>query len=79
MIITRERINGNSASLFEEAIGHYQIVQRNLQQVRVMFPFPWGNEINDKERRQKTVACLKDARKAEEAGLESLEKIVTAL
>ena len=75
----RERINGNTASLFEEAIGHYQTVQQNLQQVKEMFPFPWGDEINDKERCRKAVAYLKDARKAEEAGLKSLGKIVAAL
>jgi len=75
----RERLNGETGPLFEEAIGHYQTVQQNLQQVREMFPFPAGSELSDKERCQKAVECLKDARKAEESGLKSLEEIVAAL
>ena len=74
-----QRIDGKTGPLFEEAIGHYQIVQQNIHQVKDLFPLPWGDEIKDKERCQKAVGYLKDARKAEEAGLKSLEKIVKAL
>ena len=74
-----ERINGKTASLFEEAIGHYQTVQRNLQQVADLFPFPWGNEIDDEERCRSAVKYLGNAKKVEESGLRILEKILGEL
>jgi len=74
-----ERIDGKASPLFEEAIGHYQTVQRNLQQVKELFPFPWGNEIDDEERCRSAVKYLGNAKKGEEAGLRILEKIVSEL
>lgn len=74
-----QRIDGKTSPLFAEAIGHYGTVQQNLQQVKELFPFPWRDEINDKERCQKAIINLKEARQAEEFGLRVLEKIVSKL
>ena len=76
----RERIDGSTDSLFDEATASYQTVAEELRKVSELFPFPpKGNHVNDEERCKSAVAHLRTARNAEEAGLEMLGKIAAAL
>jgi len=78
----KERINGKTGTLFDEAAGHYEAVHENLQKVAELFPFPLNrstDNVTDSELVQTTIKHLSDARKAEEAGLNSLEQIVKEL
>ncbi len=74
------RIGGKPGSLFDEAREHYRIVADNLKKVSETFPFPpKGDEIKDAARCKVAIEHLTNAREAEELGLKSLEKIVSAL
>ena len=77
----RGRLNGTAGPLLDEAAGHYGDVHARLQQVCELFPFtpPKEDEVVDRSRCQEAVAYLRAARKSEEAGLETLERIVAAL
>jgi hypothetical protein len=76
----KERLKGKSAPLFDEAVEHYQAVQRNLERVAELFPFtPNSGVIEDAERCRTAQEYLKNAREAEEAGLGSLGKIAKEL
>ena len=73
----KERIGGGAGTLFDEAAGHYETERESLQKVSDLFPIHlnYANEpIKNTELSAKAVAHLKNAGKAEEAGLKSLEK-----
>jgi hypothetical protein len=74
-----KRLNGKVSPLFEGAAQRYSAVYKNLEKVSNMFPFPLGNEIADKERCDKAVNYLKNARKEEKVGLGLLNEVVMAL
>ena len=67
--------------LFDEAIGHYQIVSEHLKKVAETFPFKKrkDNYIKDENRRRTAIESLKTARQAEEAGLKNLRRIADRL
>jgi len=74
----KERIGGNTHELFEEAAGHYETERESLQKVSELFPIHlnYANEpIKDTMLSQKAIEHLKNAGKAEEAGLKSLERL----
>jgi hypothetical protein len=79
----RLRMDGELKLLFEEALGHYEIVAQNLRKVSETFPFKGpgteGDEIKDPVRCRAALEYLENARKAEESGLRSLEKILGKL
>jgi len=76
----QERIGGRSDALFEEAVGHYEMVAQNLTKVSETFPFPpKGDEIKDADRCRTALKFLRDAQNAEESGLRALEKILSEL
>lgn len=77
----KDRLDGSVASLFEKALGHYQVVAENLNQVAETFPFH-GHQpehMQDETRRHQAIKYLSLAREAEAAGLKALEKIVAQL
>lgn len=74
----RERINGKTSTLFDEATKNYESVYENLKKVSELFPLQSNltmDTITDSELINRAINYLTDARKAEEAGLSSLEKI----
>ena len=74
------RLGGKFSSLFDEATEHYEVIAQNLQRISELFPFPpKGEEIKDAIRCRDAIECLTKARKAEELGLKSLEKIMMKL
>ncbi len=74
------RVDPELGPLFDEAIGHYQNVSRNIETVSNMFPFPpEGGEVEDSELCLSATQYLKAARDAEESGLATLEKIASEL
>lgn len=78
----RTRLRGRASALFDEGTEHYQVVADRLG--KVSESYPWAPEDGDRtipfdKQCQETVEWLKEARKAEEAGLGALEKIVTVL
>jgi len=77
----KERLDSKLDPLFDEAISHYDVVARQLNQVKELFPFMTRKpeHIQDEARRNKAIEALKTAREAEEKGLESLQKIVDAM
>jgi len=78
----KERIGGKTSTLFDEAAGHYEVVHDNLQKISELFPIPSNRSmdtISDSELIQAAIKHLRDARKAEEAGLNSLKQIVKEL
>ncbi len=76
----KERIDGKLSPLFDEATSHYEMVAHCLNNVSEAFPFPpKGEEIKDVNRLQTARKFLKDARRAEELGLKTLERIVAEL
>ena len=78
----KERLNDFKLDpLFDEAISHYDVVARQLNQVKELFPFMTRKpeHIQDEARRNKAIEALKTASAAEEKGLESLQKIVDAM
>ena len=76
----RERVDGATGPLFDEAATHYELVARRLEEVVKMFPFPpRGDEVKNTDRCMTAVQQLREARKAEEAGLGTLQRIVGQL
>jgi hypothetical protein len=81
----KERLEGKAESLFDDALAQYQIVASRLSQVAEMYPFiPSHNpeaegNIKTDEKCQGAVDLLNQAREAETAGMEVLEKIVGEL
>jgi hypothetical protein len=72
----RERLDTKYAALFNEAITHYEQVAQNLKKLSETFPFPpMGGEVKNAARCKTGLEYLRDARKAEEAGLAVLENI----
>lgn len=75
----RERLDGKAKPLVEEAIGHYEVVSRNLNKVSEEYPFSPDltmEPIKADARSQAAAEALKAARAAEEAGLQVLAEIV---
>ncbi len=76
----KERLDDKFSSLFDEAIGHYEVVAQNLENVSGVFPFPpKGDEVKDTNRSSVALKYLRKARNAEESGLRALEKILSEL
>jgi len=79
----KKRLNGKLNSLFDKSIEHYESVAQNLKNVSEIFPFKGSSsksdEIRDAARCKSTLGYLKDARRAEESGLRTLEKILRKL
>lgn len=75
----KQRIGEESVPLFDEAIGHYEVVAQNLRKVTEIFPFPPKDEIKGIADITHAIECLQEAREAEKLGLEFLEKIVEAI
>ncbi len=73
------RLNGETGTLLQDAADQYGTVYEYLTKVSELMPFPPGNEINDKKRRDKAASFLRNARDTEKTGLELLEKIVATL
>ena len=77
----KSRLNGHSSTSFDQAIATYEKVARNLQTVAETFPFLDTSDeqkaasVKDPDRVQKAVGSLKEARRAEAAGLEILARI----
>ncbi|MDY7041297.1 MAG: hypothetical protein SVX38_10590 [Chloroflexota bacterium] len=74
----KERLGGQVAALFDEALERYQVVHENLQTVAEAFPFH-GMEpghIKDRARIRTALDALRTARHAEAGGLEALQRIV---
>ena len=71
--------------MFDEAIGHYTTVSKNLTAVAEMFPFKSGDgkgmdaRAQNASLRAKAVKALTAARTAERAGLKTLAQIAEAL
>jgi hypothetical protein len=72
---------GKIASLFDEAIDHYEVVSENMKKVVSVFPFLERNpnHIKDEGRVRTALESLRQARSAEEAGLITLGKILKEL
>jgi len=81
----KSRIPMEYHSLFDDAIGHYQIAYENLKKVSELFPcFSVSEEqrvanVKDQSLCQEAIGYLEAAREAEVAGLGCLEKIVKKL
>jgi len=80
----KERLDEELNPLFDETIGHYEVVAQNLKKVVETFPFLVSDEekeknIKDEARRRQAIEALKAAREAEAGGLKVLEKIVGEL
>ena len=78
----KERLTGEAAGFFDEAIARYDDVSRALDRVAEAYPF--GTEyamdpIGDDERSAAAAESLRRARAAEEAGLTALRKIVESI
>ena len=77
----KERLDNSLSSLFDDAIGHYEEVSRNLKKVSETFPFmnvshkQKKENMKDEERRRAAVVSLQAAREAEEKGLAILQQI----
>jgi hypothetical protein len=77
----KERMPDRLSVLFEDSIGHYGKVSESLQEVANLFPFTEHKpeHVKDEGRRTAGVEHLRNARKAEESGLGSLQAIVKGL
>jgi hypothetical protein len=78
----KDRIGSNGNSLFDEAVVHYEEERDYLQKISELFPIHlnYSNEpIKNADLSQKAVEHLRKARKAEEAGLDTLKKILDKL
>ena len=76
----KDRLDKRLNSLFDRATENYQKVAQNLNRVSELFPLPpRGDRLKDRDRRKAGMECLNKAKKAEEAGLETLEKILKKL
>lgn len=77
----KERLDGQAAVLFDQALDEYQVVFENLQTVAEAFPFH-GMEpghIKDPARIRTALDTLRTARDAEAGGLKALQRIVNEL
>lgn len=63
-------------SLAGQATTHYADVAAALGQMRLRFPFPQGGEPNDPGEAEAAVALLREARAAEEKGVQVLEQFL---
>jgi len=79
----KERLSSELSPLLDKAVGYYRVVAENLESVSKIFPFKGsatkGEEVKDPERVKKALQHLKTARKAEESGLRTLDKISAKL
>jgi len=77
----KERLGGQVASLFDEAIKRYQVVYENLKTATDSFPFHGlePEHIKDQARIRTALDALRTAREAEAGGLETLQRIVNEL
>lgn len=81
----RSRLDGVPGSSFDEAIDRYETVAENLQTVAETFPFMDTSDeqqeanVKDPERVEKAATSLKEARRSEAAGLETLKQVVAEL
>lgn len=73
------RLDGAARPLLLEAADRYGLVYENLVKTAELFPFPPGNEINDKKRCEKGARLLKAAAENEKYGLELFGKITAVL
>jgi len=82
---SRQRLAGVCDNEFDNATAYYETVAEGLTQVADLFPFlntttPEKNAyVKDTQRIASAVTHLKRAREAEKNGLQSLQKIITAL
>ena len=77
-----QRLGGQATALFEEALGHYRAVAKNLGLLTKVYPFENMDEkilIEPDTHCQAGVGFIRAARDAEEAGLAALEKIAASL
>ena len=79
----KERLAGRADDLFDEALAHYGAVAEGLGQVAEIYPWVWQASDEDvlpvDDRSRAAVEALEAARKAEVAGLRTLDKIVQML
>lgn len=77
----KARLHYRFTPLFDEAIDHYDIVARNLKWIEERFPFHTRKpeHIKNERRRNNAIEALRNSRRAEEAGLRVLEKIISEL
>lgn len=59
-----------------EAKEHYEKTAAALVELREMFPFPQGGQPNDPEAADRAIEMLQTAKKAEEQGIDVLEKLL---
>jgi len=74
-----QRLNGKAGPLLEKASEIYSSISENLQKLARLYPFPPVPKSKDRKREQEALGHLKKARQVEEAGLESLNKIIDIL
>lgn len=85
LVEAKSRLAVEYHSLFDDAIGHYQIAYENLKKVSELFPcFSVTEEqraanVKDKKLCRRAIGYLEAAREAEIAGLECLGRIVGGL
>ncbi|MGA9351331.1 MAG: hypothetical protein WBW48_21340 [Anaerolineae bacterium] len=77
----KERLDGQAAALFDEALDQYQVVSENLQTVANTFPFHGmkPEHVKDQAQIRTAIDALRTARDAEADGLEALRRIVNEL
>ena len=77
----KERLGGQAATLFDEAIGQYQVIAKHLETVTEVFPFHGlePGHIKDKTRVRTAIEALRVARDTEADGLKTLQEIVKEL
>lgn len=78
----QDRLDMKLNQIFEQAIGYYDAVSRNLVAVNKLFPFSPDlsmNPIKFNEQVHAAIEALEGAREAEARGLQVLEKIVEIL
>lgn len=76
----KERVDPELGPLFDEAIEHYEVVAKNLEEVTKVFPFPpEGEEVKDVELCRTAIGYLEKAKEAEASGLKALENIASRL
>jgi len=71
----QRRWEGEAALLLEEAAEHYRDAADFMHRLTEMFPFPQGGSPNDPLAARQSVWLLQEAREAEEAGLEALDRL----
>ncbi|MHC5039458.1 MAG: cysteine peptidase family C39 domain-containing protein [Planctomycetota bacterium] len=74
------RLEGKVGPLFDEALEPYQKIAGHLKQVTLSFPFPpKGGEVQDKDLCAAAALEIREARSAEEGGLQALKALHDAL